>query len=352
MGTVRADGYDSKINVAGAAGDFLIDDVVVTPTAAELNAGMPAGATAGTVVASKGVVVDANKMVDTMGVATEITRAWNATGSTISKGALVSFVGVHTNGQPKIVLADANVANLHAQAAAQADILTASAGTVILRGLSPATLNTDSFSAVDDPVYLSETPGAYATAAETESDERNQIVGYVVVKSATVGQYVYDFTKQKALGSESLQDGAVTTAKVADDGVTNAKLGPQVLKTYRFHYVFGTHGGAQGAITLTATNGQLPDNFVIQSAIYEAVTALQSGGTAALQLGITGNADLFNDDNHDAGPYAGGDGTAVSVADEIPIKLTAATDVILTVGTADLTTAGEFYLWVSGFEGA
>jgi hypothetical protein len=321
----------------------------------------------------------------------DIMTVHNATGSTLSKGDIVSLVGVHTTGVAKAVKADANAANLKAMGAVQADILNGATGTIIMTGLSPATLNTDAFSAIDDPVYLSETAGAVATSEETEADETSQIIGYVNVKSATVGQIYYTMDKVKSIGSNELKDGSVLrdkiaadavngtkladdavdsehiaagaidpehfaalsveTAAIAADAVTNAKLGPQVKKSYKFSYVFATQGGAQGALTLTAANGQLPDNFVITNAWVESTVALSSGGAATCALGITGNTDLFNDDNFDAGPYTGSD-LITAVADELPVKLAAATDVLLTVGTADLTTAGTFHLWVEGYEGA
>lgn len=152
-----------------------------------------------------------------VGALIQVVSAWNATGGTLTKGSLVTFVGVHTNGRPKIVLADANAANLPAQGALQADIANGAAGLVIIRGLSPATLNTDAFSAIDDPVYLSETAGAVATSEEVEGDEISQVVGYVAVKSATVGQIYYNFDKLKAIGHGEIQPDAVRASEL---GVT------------------------------------------------------------------------------------------------------------------------------------
>lgn len=178
------------------------------------------GVTAGTVTASKALVVDANSQLDALGITTQTVRVHNATGGTLAKGDIVSFVGVHTNGLPKAVKADANN-GLLAHGAIQADILTTAAGNAIVRGLSPATLNTDAFSAIDDPVYLSETAGAVATAAETESDEFSQVIGYVAVKSATVGQLLYNFADTSKIGNPQLQTGTAlanlgTTATVLE----------------------------------------------------------------------------------------------------------------------------------------
>lgn len=147
----------------------------------------------------------------------EVVRVHNGTGGTLAKGDIISLVGVHTDGLPKAVKADANAVNLKAQGAIQADILNGAAGLAIIRGLSPATLNTNSFSAIDDPVYLSETAGAVATTEETEGDEISQIVGYVVVKSATLGQIHYRFDKVNAIGHGEIQPDAVRASEL---GVT------------------------------------------------------------------------------------------------------------------------------------
>lgn len=74
--------FPNGLNVGDAASgtaDFMLGGTIVTTTAAELNAlgtGLSAteldyldGATAGTVVASKAVVVDANKAIDTLDIA-------------------------------------------------------------------------------------------------------------------------------------------------------------------------------------------------------------------------------------------------------------------------------------------
>lgn len=117
-----------------------------------------------------------------------------------------------------------------------------------------------------------------------------------------------------------------------------------------FLYDFAALGGAVGTITLTDEAGDaavIPDNFVVTNAWYEQLTLVASGGTPTIDLGVTGNTDLFNDEADVAGPYATAAGIITAVADELPAKMSADASVLLTVGTAALT-AGKFLLHVQG----
>ncbi len=355
IGKKRVQDIGDANEVKLESGNFYIDNVAVTLSADTLNdleniastideisateLGFLDGVTAGTVTVSKAVVAGTSGEVDSLGVQKEFVLAYNDSGSTISKGDLVTFVGAHTNGQSKIVLADANVADRPAEGAVQADILTAASGVVIIRGLSPATLNTNSVSSAGDPAFLSETPGGPTYSEETESDERSQRVGYVVVKSATVGQIYYNFRVAK-VGTDAIQS----------DAVTNALLAPSAVKTYKFTYSFAVLGGAQGALTLTAADGQLPDNFCIDRVYQHTKTAVGSGGAATIKLGITGNDDCFiaataYTDNK----FVVNDQCTVH-SNENPLITSAAVDVLATVADADLN-AGIFEIWITGFEG-
>lgn len=309
------------LNIDKASGGVLtIDGVDVSAGLEEIanltgldsgELGVLNGVTAGTVTASKAVVVGSTKMVDEMGMQTQVLTAWNATGGTLSKGDIVSFVGVHTTGQPKIVKADANTTNLKAQGAVQADILTGAAGQVILRGLSPATLNTDSFSAIDDPVYLSETAGAVATAAESETDEINQIVGYVVAKSATVGQIFYNFDKMKAIGNSELQAGVASVNAAIPDATQStlavaAEAGDAIAVTLTLKNAAGTtltglrgvkcwlsdHAssgaiGTDDTITVTATTGTI---IAEETDDLRFDTITDANGVLVLSVAHAGNA--------------------------------------------------------------
>lgn len=157
--------------------------------------------------------------------------------------------------------------------------------------------------------------------------------------------------------SNTVAADSVTSDKIDAEAIVNDHLSPGFGPTQCmvFEYSFARAGGAQGAIILTDINGQaqqLPAKALIKSCHLEVITVPTSSGSATIDNGITGNADLFNDDAFDATLY-GTIGLFTSVADEIAanVKLAAATNVITTIGTADLT-AGKFRLHIEFREGA
>jgi hypothetical protein len=269
-------GEDSKANeldVDGSGGNFKVNGTAVTATATEINTG--ASVTPGTVTAGKQVVAGSNKEVDTLGITTQFRLAYNDTGSTISKGSLVTFVGAHTNGQPKIVLADANVADRRAEGAVQADILTAASGVVITHGLSPATLNTNSATSAGDPGFLSETAGAVGYSEEVETDEISQRVAYVVTKSATVGQLYYNFRVDEIAPTD-----VQGTAIIADTLTTKGDLYAATAASTVARVAVGTNGkalvansGATAGVGYSYNrSGGLPSKYRAQSTILACTT--------------------------------------------------------------------------------
>jgi hypothetical protein len=148
-----------------------------------------------------------------------------------------------------------------------------------------------------------------------------------------------------AMGADSVGD-----SELIDDVVSNAHLVPAALKSYKFTYSFAVQGGAAGALTLTAANGQLPDNFVIKSVTLHTKAAAVSGGASTIAIGITGNTDAFiaatayTDNKFDVVDQC------TALTNELPLITTAAADVIFTIADADLS-AGIHEIWVTGFEG-
>ena len=110
-------------------------------------------------------------------------------GEAIDAGELVYVSGYDAKGYLKVKLADADAA-VPANAAiwvAGEDIENAAIGAVTDAYLLTAQ-NTDSASAVGDPVYLSDTAGGWVLSAHTTGGDTVQQVGVVTVKSATIGQ--------------------------------------------------------------------------------------------------------------------------------------------------------------------
>jgi hypothetical protein len=144
-------------------------------------------------------------------------RVINVSGSTIGVDKLVAITGLDaTSGRPTIVLADADVAAHDDVWVTTAEILTTAEGTVT-KGptLSAANLNTNSASAAGDPVYLSTTAGGFAHTAPTGATARVQPAGFVVVKSATVGQILWLVSPLRSVGTNELQAASVTRTRLA-----------------------------------------------------------------------------------------------------------------------------------------
>lgn len=130
----------------------------------------------------------------------------NKTGSTIATDKLVAISGYDTTTKlPKIVLADADSANLATEVwVTNKSIVDQKTATVFKGGMSAANLNTNSATSVGDPVYLSATAGAFTSTAPTDPAARTVIVGYVQVKSATVGQITWDIQDPSKLSAQDL----------------------------------------------------------------------------------------------------------------------------------------------------
>lgn len=153
----------------------------------------------------------------------------NKTGSNIAADKLVAISGYDvTSKLPKVVLADADSADLATDVfVALRAITNGKTGNVYKGGTSAANLNTN-FGTVGDPVYLDTTAGAFTGTAPTSSNARLQVVGYTMVKSATVGQIAWDIkpaSKLSALdmqgvGFASGQGSAVTQITSRTTGVT------------------------------------------------------------------------------------------------------------------------------------
>ncbi len=116
-------------------------------------------------------------------------RVINETGSAITAGKVVALSGFDvTSGRPNVVLADADTAaheDLYVTTAAIADT---AEGYVYKGALSAADIDTNSATTVGDAVYLSTTAGGFLHAAPVIGGQRVRPVGFVAVKSATVGQ--------------------------------------------------------------------------------------------------------------------------------------------------------------------
>ena len=89
----------------------------------------------------------------------------------------------------------------------------------------------------------------------------------------------------------------------------------------------------------------IPDNAIIrQDAVLEALTTPTSGGSATIQLGITGDDDCFVAATAmDDAIYTAAAATDLTAG--VAVKTTQAVSVLATIATATIT-AGKFNVWV------
>ena len=205
-------------------------------------------------------------------------RVINKTGSDIAVDKLVAVVGYDTTAElPKIVLADANTATHKDVYIALAAIGNNDEGFVYKGGLSAADLNTNSASAAGDPVYLSETAGGFVHTAPTTSDAVVVPAGWVVTKSATVGQIHWDIGETIKFGSNDVQ-GAIL-GPVANEVVsaTNVITAAESGKT------FFLNSGTEFVSTLPAPAAGLKYTFIVTAAPSSAsYTVVTEGGCQVL----------------------------------------------------------------------
>jgi len=131
--------------------------------------------------------------------------------------------------------------------------------------------------------------------------------------------------------------------------------GTMVKRTFQFKYRFSVNGGAVASIPLTAVDGAIPANFVIQSAWLDVLTALTSGGSAeaALTSGIAAN-DLISVAVISGAPWSTtGRKVTIPLFATIStwLKTVTAETPELVVSVAALT-AGSFNLFLEGYVSA
>lgn len=147
-------------------------------------------------------------------------RVKNETGGTLTRGTLVYVSGIDAaTGLRNVTKADADAQGRAAEWIVLKDIANAGVG-VVGKRVRLTGQNTDAAASAEDPVYLSTTAGGWTVTAPTDGDPNglSQIVGYVVVKSATVGVLDLRIAESPVqIGTNEIQDGAVSAAKLGGD---------------------------------------------------------------------------------------------------------------------------------------
>lgn len=110
----------------------------------------------------------------------------------------------------------------------------------------------------------------------------------------------------------------------------------------RAKYKFADDGGVQGDINLLPS-AVLPSGALVVGGFMNVITPPTSGGAATIAIKVEGAADLQSAAAISGAPWSTGGLKAMTKTpfSGAPIKLTAARNVVATVGAANLT-AGEF----------
>lgn len=139
----------------------------------------------------------------------------NKTGVSIAAGKMVYISGFDaTLKRPSITLADADTSAKVAQFITKAAIANNAKG-LVYEKMELTGQNTNAGN-VGDPVYLSSTAGGWTLSAPTGADQVVQIVGFITVKSATVGKILFLLTPRNVtvIGTSGLAADCITTSKL------------------------------------------------------------------------------------------------------------------------------------------
>lgn len=183
----------------------------------------------------------------------------NETGVTITKGSLVRVAGIGTGNVPLVVLADADGGTgTQAQYVMAADLATATNGNAYKVALVTG-INTSAVTSAGDPLYLSNTAGAFTNTPPSGDIQCVQRVGIVIVKDAAVGTALFFPGAAEKFGTNEIQDGAISPTKIAAsvaltstaDGLTTGSMNGN-----NSHAIV-TSASATNWITLPASSTQL-----------------------------------------------------------------------------------------------
>lgn len=156
---------------------------------------------------------------------------------------------------------------------------------------------------------------------------------------------IADFVSATNVGVEisavkRLLGGSVTDAILESP----AAIGLTAGRVAKAQYLFATHGGAQGTISLGV---QLPINAIVLDGMMEVLTAPTSGGAATIAVQTEAANDIIT-----AAAISGAPWSTLGRKDIIPVgtaatskKMTAARNISIVIGTADLT-AGKFNVFL------
>lgn len=183
----------------------------------------------------------------------------NKTGTALAVNKVVAITTLDaTSKRPKVVLADSDLPDHNNLWVTLSAIGDGKVGIVYKGGLSTAVLDTNSATTVGDAVYLSGTAGAFVHTADFT--KAVQPVGFVAVKSATVGQIYWSLPLGQSTG---LQDTIAATMFVPggvaagdfDGRLFQADRAYEVVAVREQHQTAGSDAGAVTVMVKKAPSG-------------------------------------------------------------------------------------------------
>ena len=160
-------------------------------------------------------------------------RVENAFAGALPAGTLVYISGVNTTatspfyGMSRVTKADANAASAIASVATYVvtETIAQSGAGNVAKAFTQIGVDTSAYATVGDPVFLSSTEGLSTPTdpSLTSASATGQRVGYVKVKSSTVGEIVYDIA---STGVTRVNTNAfsLSTIQYAQGSITNAQM--------------------------------------------------------------------------------------------------------------------------------
>ncbi|MFA7070201.1 MAG: hypothetical protein WC144_05105 [Sulfurimonas sp.] len=152
----------------------------------------------------------------------DVVFAINASGGDYTEGTLVYISGIDaTTKYPTIAKADADYPNRPAQYILRSAV--ANGGTSEIYQTHTLTGQNTNAATVGDPVYLDPTTaGGWTLTAPTAADQITQIIGWVEVKSATIGEIYFCLPGLvSAVGTSFYQPISITLPKIAVDAIND-----------------------------------------------------------------------------------------------------------------------------------
>jgi hypothetical protein len=209
----------------------------------------------------------------------------NKTGGSLTSGMIVYISGFDaTLRLPKIVKADADTSGKAGQFVVKETIANNRSGFVYEKA-EIGDLNTNA-GVVGDPVYLSATAGEWTLTPPVGADQIVQIIGWITVKSATIGKIVFLINPQNIT--------VVGTSGIAADAITKLKLSGGFSKVT---LAAGTASGANVTIAGMAVGDEIVSVLSFTTAAAIATVADRTSEYVA-GAGVMTKAAGTNDTNN------------------------------------------------------